>query len=96
MALKITSQTGSVSTQNKKRPFSSHWQMLENRATFSTIQRWRGGRGQCKEIVLKILLHTFGKTITDCRLAAAVEYSRPHKKKIEIGRSGKERSFRFC
>ena len=30
---------------------------------------WRGGRGQRRVIVLKVMSHTFGKTITDCYLA---------------------------
>ena len=29
----------------------------------------KSGRGQCRLIVLKVMLHTFGKTITGCCLA---------------------------
>ena len=40
---------------------------------------WRGGRGQHRVIVLKVISHTFEKTITDCCLTTEM-FSSPQEK----------------
>ena len=85
MVPKIISHAASVVTQNKKdrvqvlcrgtrskrKRHSPPASLLGSPTTYQ-LHVWRGGRRQCRVIVRKVMLHTFGETIADCCLKTNV------------------------
>ena len=92
MVSKIITHAASVVAQNKKdrvrvlsRVIRSKSKRHSPPASFQaapptcSLHYWRGGLGQRRVIVLKVMSHTFGKTITDYYLAT--EMFSPSQKK---------------
>ena len=86
MVLKIIPHAAQVVASNKKKTRSSLRQRgsFKNKANIlhqpafqaapptCPLHVWKGGQGQRRVIVLKIMSQTFGKTITDCSLATGM------------------------
>ena len=101
---KIVSHAALVVTQNTKdcvivwfdRKVSNilHLPTFQAAPPTCPLHVWKGGRGQCSVIALKLVLHHSGKTITYCCLAT--ETFSLSQERVGIGRKGNETSSRYC